>query len=153
MDFIIASAQRFQQLIISIPDMHKIFYQFQKYALKVCRRTQDFWNSLYKTICFLIPYSQAEVPSFIENCVFPDASEWPPPPTDEGQACYTVILTSEAGGRKYGYCKRVLPEGATVCLPLAYCIISSVKANSFYHKVRNFIIRFLRYVSEIWYYP
>uniref|UniRef100_A0A8D8YHJ7 Suppression of tumorigenicity 5 protein n=2 Tax=Cacopsylla melanoneura TaxID=428564 RepID=A0A8D8YHJ7_9HEMI len=79
---------------------------------------------------------QAEITDHIEDFVFPDASEWPPPPMEEGQtSCYTVIITNEMGVRKYAYCRRVLPEGALVCLPLAYCIISSVKANSFYHRL------------------
>lgn len=49
--------------------------------------------------------------------------------------CYSLVLTNEKGERKFGYCRRVLPEEASVCLPLTYCIISQFRAPGFYYKV------------------
>ncbi|XP_077293085.1 uncharacterized protein LOC143916070 [Arctopsyche grandis] len=51
--------------------------------------------------------------------------------------CYSLVLTDERGNRNYGYCRRVVPEGETFCLPLAYCIISPHRIPYFYHKVLN----------------
>ena len=38
------------------------------------------------------------------------------------------------------YCRRVLPEGATTCLPLCYCLIGKYRAPGFYYKVSYFKI-------------
>ncbi|XP_034235043.1 DENN domain-containing protein 2A-like [Thrips palmi] len=87
---------------------------------------------------------EAIVPSHIENLCFPDAGEWPPPITSVKGAsdslpgeeqCYSLVVTSEVGERKYGYCRRVQPEGAPICLPLAYCILTQHRASGFYFKV------------------
>lgn len=76
----------------------------------------------------------------MEHLCYPDATEWSPESlrsTTQNYACqcYSLVITNEKGERKFGYCRRVLPEGASVCLPLAYCIISSFRAPGFYHKV------------------
>lgn len=39
------------------------------------------------------------------------------------------------GERSYGYCRRVIPEGCTQCLPLTYCILSKYKAPRFYQQI------------------
>lgn len=72
----------------------------------------------------------------MEHLCFPDASYWPPLPMDRAdEQAYSLVLTNESGVRTYGYCRRVLPEGASICLPLAYCIISPFRARGFYYKV------------------
>ncbi|VVC32547.1 Hypothetical protein CINCED_3A023163 [Cinara cedri] len=76
---------------------------------------------------------QVEIPKQIENLCFPDAHVWPF--TADDCRTYSLIVTDENGRRYYGYCYRVQPEGAAYCLPLVYCIYSSVKASSFYFKV------------------
>lgn len=48
---------------------------------------------------------------------------------------FCLVLTDEYGGHLYGYCRQVVPEGFEICLPLTYCIISSVRATGFYFKV------------------
>uniref|UniRef100_A0A2S2PY96 Suppression of tumorigenicity 5 protein n=1 Tax=Sipha flava TaxID=143950 RepID=A0A2S2PY96_9HEMI len=76
---------------------------------------------------------QAEIPEQIENLCFPDAHVWPF--TADDCRTYSLTVTDENGRRYYGYCYRVQPEGAAYCLPLVYCLYSSIKANSFYFKV------------------
>ncbi|XP_053621821.1 uncharacterized protein LOC128681722 [Plodia interpunctella] len=82
--------------------------------------------------------SEVSVPPHIENLIFPETlswaqrGEWSP---DASAQCYSLVLTTERGERAYGYCRRVLPEGATTCLPLCYCVISKYRAPGFYYKV------------------
>ena len=87
---------------------------------------------------------QADVPPYIEHLCFPDAKDWPPPiaatsPVGASggvdEQSYSLVITSETGERRFGYCRRVLPEGSNLCLPLAYCIISPFRASGFYYKV------------------
>ncbi|XP_046670983.1 DENN domain-containing protein 2B-like isoform X2 [Homalodisca vitripennis] len=79
----------------------------------------------------------AEVPRGIEQLCFPDASDWPPQAcSDEsGASSYCIVITHSSGTRKYGYCRRVQPEGAPICLPLAYCIVTPYKANHYFGQV------------------
>lgn len=83
--------------------------------------------------------SQVQVPPHIENLVFPETmsaapkSEWSV--DARSFQCYSLVLTDERGERAYGYCRRVLPEGATTCLPLCYCLIGRYRAPGFYYKV------------------
>ncbi|XP_050358407.1 uncharacterized protein LOC126778788 [Nymphalis io] len=82
--------------------------------------------------------SQVQVPPHIENLIFPETissgtiGEWA---TETAAQCYSLVLTDERGERAYGYCRRVLPEGATTCLPLCYCLIGKYRAPGFYYKV------------------
>ncbi|GLV38467.1 DNA replication helicase/nuclease 2 [Carabus blaptoides fortunei] len=82
-----------------------------------------------------------QVPQWIEHLCFPDATEWTEKSSSAMNArsqdyqCYSLVITNEKGDRKFGYCRRVLPEEASVCLPLTYCIISKFRAAGFYHKV------------------
>lgn len=48
---------------------------------------------------------------------------------------FFLILPLGNGYHVYGYCRRILPESCEICLPLAYCIISEVKASGFYFKI------------------
>ena len=61
---------------------------------------------------------------------------------------YSLVLTNEHGTRSYAYCRRVVPEGAPFCLPLAYCIITSYRVPAFYNKV---ILKFNCYYFSIVY--
>lgn len=82
--------------------------------------------------------SQVKIPKQIENLCFPDAHVWPF--TADDCRAYSLTVTDEDGRRYYGYCYRVQPEGAVYCLPLVYCIYSSIKANKFYFKVYKIIL-------------
>lgn len=73
-----------------------------------------------------------DVPPNIEQLVFPSPNLINQ--TRKNQD-YSIILTDNNGYHIYGYCRRVLPESCEICLPLAYCIISEVKAPGFYFKI------------------
>lgn len=73
-----------------------------------------------------------EIPLNIEQLVFPSPNLISQ--TRKNQD-YSIILTDDNGYHVYGYCRRILPESCEICLPLAYCIISEVKAPGFYFKI------------------
>ncbi|KAG8226141.1 hypothetical protein J437_LFUL005802 [Ladona fulva] len=109
-----------------------------------------------------VPYIKSKfpanvlVPPLIEHLCFPDASDWTirrslSPKADGSKkrdsksddemkvdGCdqtYSLVITGADGSRRFGYCRRVLPEGGSMCLPLTYCLISPYRANGFYFKV------------------
>lgn len=78
-------------------------------------------------------YPPAEdVPQNIEQLVFPSRKLINQTKADQE---YSIILTEGNGYRIYGYCRRVLPECCEMCLPLAYCLISEIKAPGFYFRI------------------
>ncbi|KAK7866426.1 hypothetical protein R5R35_008953 [Gryllus longicercus] len=81
----------------------------------------------------------ASVPPLIEHLCFPDAADWPPRSSAENAYCdeqsYSLVITNEIGDHMFGYCRRVMPEGMDICLPLAYCILSPYRAKGFYFKI------------------
>ncbi|KAL0280667.1 UNVERIFIED_CONTAM: hypothetical protein PYX00_001889 [Menopon gallinae] len=81
--------------------------------------------------------SHVKPPPLIESLCFPDASTWSQNSSSlqQGEQYYSLVITNENGDRKFGYCRRVLPEGGNFCLPLVYCIISTHRASGFYYKV------------------
>ncbi|XP_030755437.1 uncharacterized protein LOC115881873 [Sitophilus oryzae] len=78
---------------------------------------------------------QVEVPREIEYLCFPENPNSPPLEGSSAAQAYTLLITSDTGERTYGYCRRVLPEGSSHCLPLAYCILSKYRAPRFYQKI------------------
>lgn len=72
------------------------------------------------------------VPQHIEQLIFPNKRLLQQGKDNQN---YSLILTNDQGYRIYGYCRRVLPESCEICLPLAYCLISQVKAPGFYFKI------------------
>uniref|UniRef100_A0A1B6L405 UDENN domain-containing protein n=1 Tax=Graphocephala atropunctata TaxID=36148 RepID=A0A1B6L405_9HEMI len=129
------------------------------YLKRVCSRTKSFhrpsvgFPRLFEYLLLIgldlnparckVPYikdkypEDAEVPRGIEQLCFPDASDWPPQAcSDEsGTSTYCIVITNASGIRKFGYCRRVQPEGAPICLPLAYCIVTPYKANHYFGQV------------------
>jgi len=77
---------------------------------------------------------QSSVPSGVEHFCFPDLNQWPPPLAMAAEP-YTIVLTDANGERMYGYCRRIVPEGAQTCIPITYCLISRHRAAGFYAKV------------------
>lgn len=114
-------------IVINIFFIAGLLYLFQVIAINI------FW------------FEQADVPPHIEKLCFPDAADWPPPPPPSpssqpscggnDEQSYSLVITSNTGVRRFGYCRRVQPEGSNLCLPLAYCIISPFRASGFYYKV------------------
>ncbi|XP_074026369.1 uncharacterized protein isoform X1 [Leptinotarsa decemlineata] len=78
--------------------------------------------------------SCVEIPQNLEDLCFPE-SENVPLDIENTSQNYSLLITNDKGERMYGYCRRVLPEGSTCCLPLAYCILSKHRAPRFYKKI------------------
>ena len=66
---------------------------------------------------------QFDLPKGIEELCFPDAAHWLPQPQEIANI-YTLVLTDCHGNRTFGYCRRIVAEGDTMCLPLALCILT-----------------------------
>lgn len=81
---------------------------------------------------------QSHVPNGVEQFCFPDSNQWPPPLASAAEP-YTIVLTDANGDRMYGYCRRIVPEGAQTCIPITYCLISRHRAAGFYAKLMNLI--------------
>lgn len=78
------------------------------------------------------PVDATTVPDNIEQLVFPSSHLLAQGKENQD---YNLVLTKECGLRLYGYCRRVLPENSDICLPLAYCLITQIKAPGFYFKI------------------
>lgn len=76
--------------------------------------------------------SDEDVPENIEQLVFPSRNMLG---HNRSNQDYSIVLTDQSGYHVYGYCRRVVPETCEICFPLAYCLISEVKAPGFYFKV------------------
>lgn len=75
---------------------------------------------------------EEDVPEHIEQLVFPSRNMLG---HNRSNQDYSLVLTDESGYHVYGYCRRVVPESCEICFPLAYCLISELKAPGFYFKV------------------
>ncbi|XP_066142084.1 uncharacterized protein [Euwallacea fornicatus] len=121
------------------------FHTFQKTAPKYQQPKINKDNLFY--CCLVIEKVQdcaqikfkfppnVEIPRDIEQLCFPESPDSAPLEGTSAAQTYTLLVTNETGDRTYGYCRRVLPEGSTYCLPLAYCILSKYKAPRFYKKI------------------
>lgn len=97
-------------------------------------------------VCLLIGYNSSTRQAYIKS-KFPTDEDIPPnieqlvfPSTNAANQTrknqdYTIVLTDCNGYHVYGYCRRILPESCEICLPLAYCIISEMRAPGFYFKI------------------
>jgi hypothetical protein len=74
------------------------------------------------------------MPDRMKELCYPEAMSGPLDLSDNAQ-CYSLVLTNEKGERTFGYCRRVIPEGSTRCIPLAYCILSKHRLPRFYKKI------------------
>ena len=75
-----------------------------------------------------------KIPHRIEDLCYPEVASGPLDISDNAQ-CYTLVITNDKGERTFGYCRRVIPEGSTKCIPLAYCLLSKHRAPRFYKKI------------------
>ncbi|KAK5644878.1 hypothetical protein RI129_006178 [Pyrocoelia pectoralis] len=122
--------------------------KFQSYVknvrnqLKLLRPKKDrlFDCCLLVALNRTTPYVKSKYPPAVQepyriaDLCFPEVENGSMDTSVEAQ-CYSLIITNEHGERTFGYCRRVLPEGSTACLPLAYCILSKHKAPGFYRRV------------------
>lgn len=125
---------QFQSLI----DSNKL-----KESKKIERKREELFD-----VALLVGFDVIKMSAYIKS-VFPKTAKPPPMieqfiyPTDKTPSDlmtkenqnFSLILTDEYGSHLYGYCRQVVPEGFEICLPLTYCIISSVKATGFYFNV------------------
>ncbi|XP_068586358.1 DENN domain-containing protein 2B isoform X1 [Cebidichthys violaceus] len=59
----------------------------------------------------------------IPQFCFPDAKDWSPV-SEYTSETFSFMLTGEDGSRRFGYCRRLLPNGKGSRLPEVYCVIS-----------------------------
>ncbi|CAH1996721.1 unnamed protein product [Acanthoscelides obtectus] len=78
--------------------------------------------------------ANVDVPENLESLCFPESDISPLEAMSTAQS-YSLLITNDKGERMFGYCRRVLPEGSSHCLPLAYCILSKYRAPRFYKKI------------------
>lgn len=96
-----------------------------------------------------------QLPIGIEELCFPDMDSWRPHSPNSTRT-YSVVLTDPDGKRfsswtakykdqhiftdhyfrTFGYCQRIMPEGDTLCLPLAICILTKRRERRLYARVR-----------------
>lgn len=81
----------------------------------------------------IYPKNEKPLP-MIEQFIYPTSKNPCDLMTRENQN-FILILTDEYGNHLFGYCRQIIPEGFENCLPLTYCIISSVHATGFYFNV------------------
>ncbi|NXO54303.1 DEN2C protein, partial [Aramus guarauna] len=70
----------------------------------------------------------------IPKFCFPDPKDWCPA-SDLKSETFSFVLTGEDGGRWFGYCKKLLPEGKGKRLPEVYCIVSRLGCFNLFSKI------------------
>lgn len=75
----------------------------------------------------------ASAPDNVEEMVFPSKDMLMH--TDQSNQNFSLVFTDLDGNRLYGFCRRVLPEGSQVFLPLVYCMVTTHLAPDFYFKI------------------
>ncbi|KAJ8941114.1 hypothetical protein NQ318_007696 [Aromia moschata] len=121
---------KFQTYIKSMPKYckPKIHKDTLFYCCLIVEKVRD-----VAQIKFKYP-SCVDIPPNIENLCFPETDSAPLDNSNTAQS-YSLLITNDKGERMFGYCRRVLPEGSSHCLPLAYCILSKYRAPRFYKKI------------------
>ncbi|XP_070559989.1 DENN domain-containing protein 2B-like [Ptychodera flava] len=77
--------------------------------------------------------SKERLPAIPQFC-FPDAANWAPIHSDRVET-FSFVLTSLDGSRTYGYCRRLMPMGTGLRLPVVYCILSPVGCFNLYDQI------------------
>ena len=103
----------------------------------------------------------AKIPHGIEMLCFPDAEYLSPNESVEDniltkRQTHFLVLTDPNGCRRFGYCRRIIPGGEKVSLPLAYCIITSKRSRIYpmvrcilrHHSVSEIIVVIIFFVSR-----
>uniref|UniRef100_H3AEH9 DENN domain containing 2A n=1 Tax=Latimeria chalumnae TaxID=7897 RepID=H3AEH9_LATCH len=70
----------------------------------------------------------------IPQFCFPDAKDWIPVNEFDSET-FSFVLTGEDGSRRFGYCRRILPNGKGKRLPEVYCIVSRLGSFNLFSKI------------------
>ncbi|XP_061618519.1 DENN domain-containing protein 2A-like isoform X1 [Phyllopteryx taeniolatus] len=76
----------------------------------------------------------------IPKFCFPDAKDWEPADSYPSEM-FSFVLTGEDGSRRFGYCRRLLPNGRGKRLPEVYCIVSRLGCFKLFSKVLDEVER------------
>lgn len=87
----------------------------------------------------------------IPQFCFPDAKDWLPV-SEYSSETFSFMLTGEDGSRRFGYCRRLLPNGKGPRLPEVYCVISRLGCFGLFSKVLDEVER-RRGISAALVYP
>ncbi|XP_032898655.1 DENN domain-containing protein 2C [Amblyraja radiata] len=70
----------------------------------------------------------------IPQFCFPDINEWTPVSQLISET-FSFVLTGEDGSRRFGYCRKLLPNGKGKRLPEVYCIVSRLGCFNLFSKI------------------
>ncbi|XP_078276994.1 DENN domain-containing protein 2C-like isoform X2 [Rhinoraja longicauda] len=70
----------------------------------------------------------------IPQFCFPDINEWTPVSQLTSET-FSFVLTGEDGSRRFGYCRKLLPNGKGKRLPEVYCIVSRLGCFNLFSKI------------------
>ncbi|XP_030129679.4 DENN domain-containing protein 2B isoform X2 [Taeniopygia guttata] len=87
----------------------------------------------------------------IPQFCFPDAKDWLPV-SEYSSETFSFMLTGEDGSRRFGYCRRLLPNGKGPRLPEVYCVISRLGCFDLFSKILDEVER-RRGISAALVYP
>uniref|UniRef100_A0A3Q2XY98 UDENN domain-containing protein n=1 Tax=Hippocampus comes TaxID=109280 RepID=A0A3Q2XY98_HIPCM len=100
--------------------------------------TQQFPPKLERNLKFL--RETEDQLKMIPKFCFPDAKDWEPADSYPSEM-FSFALTGEDGSRRFGYCRRLLPNGRGKRLPEVYCIVSRLGCFKLFSKVLDEVER------------
>lgn len=94
--------------------------------------TQQFPLKLERSFKFMRE-AEDQLKAIPQFC-FPDAKDWTPV-CQFASETFSFVLTSEDGSQRFGYCRRLLPNGKGKRLPEVYCIVSRLGCFNLFSKI------------------
>ncbi|KAM4675660.1 DENN domain-containing protein 2A [Discoglossus pictus] len=94
--------------------------------------TQQFPLKLERSFKFMRE-AEDQLKAIPQFC-FPDAKDWSPVNQFISET-FSFVLTGEDGSRRFGYCRRLLPNGKGKRLPEVYCIVSRLGCFNLFSKI------------------
>uniref|UniRef100_A0A8C8RFN1 DENN domain containing 2A n=1 Tax=Pelusios castaneus TaxID=367368 RepID=A0A8C8RFN1_9SAUR len=94
--------------------------------------TQQFPLKLERSFKFMRE-AEDQLKAIPQFC-FPDAKDWAPIYQFSSET-FSFVLTGEDGSRRFGYCRRLLPNGKGKRLPEVYCIVSRLGCFNLFSKI------------------
>jgi hypothetical protein len=122
-----------------IPEYHQLFEYVFVMELKENRSTKK----LQAEITYRFPpasdgRSQDVAIQSLEQFCFPDIEQWKPVLSYTSES-YSFVLTDMEGKRRFGYCRRLLPNGKGPRLPEVFCIVSPLGCFDLYAKILDIV--------------